>query len=49
MPADATGSKDSRLASAAGASLVPGSPGIRSYSGRAGRLTPAQRRAIERL
>lgn len=46
---DTTGSKDSGRAPGAGACLVPGSPGIRSYSGRSGRLTPAQRRAIERL
>ena len=32
-----------------GPTLVPGSPGIRSYAGRAGRLTPGQRRAIDRL
>ncbi|HEY5701535.1 MAG TPA: tRNA (guanosine(46)-N7)-methyltransferase TrmB [Gammaproteobacteria bacterium] len=49
MPADASGPKATGPVARADASLVPDSPGIRSYAGRAGRMTPGQRRAIERL
>lgn len=48
MAADAT-PKGPRPAPAAAATLVPGSPGVRSYAGRSGRLTPGQRRAIDRF
>lgn len=48
MTVDATRPK-LRRTDRSGASLVPDSPGIRSYAGRGGRLTSGQRRAIGQL
>ncbi|MDX1515170.1 MAG: tRNA (guanosine(46)-N7)-methyltransferase TrmB, partial [Gammaproteobacteria bacterium] len=49
MCADGAGGSRFGPAGRPRASLVPGSPGVRSFARRGGRLTTGQRRAIERL